>query len=150
MMSSRCSAKIIVATIGILVILASCSLFENDDNNNEPEQTYPEAFDFELSTVRQLKTKVVPPDSLNADVYVTAAIKCPEGAQCFLPDGIIISDSLDAESMESQMHLYVEKPLEFTEDQGYRMSLEITTWPGNGEKRLILMGYSHLEDTNSK
>ncbi|MCW9708038.1 hypothetical protein [Fodinibius salsisoli] len=130
------------------MMLISCSLLENNNGNDETRRTYPEAYGFELSTVYKMKTEVEPPDSLDVNAYVTAVFKCPDNAACFVPDGIMISDSLNAQSLESQIHLTVEKPLQFTEDQRYRMSLDLSPWPGNGEKRFRLLGYSVFNNKN--
>lgn len=139
------SGKLIVAAI-VSLMMVSCSLLENDNGNDETKRTYPEAFNFDVSTIEQMQNEVVPPDSQNAHAYVTAVFKCPDNAACFVPDGIMISDSLDTESFKSQVHLAVEKPLQFTEGRRYRMSLEITTWPGSGERRFRMLGYSRLNN----
>lgn len=137
--------NIIVICTGLLVTLSGCSATSGEQAPETIQRTYPEAFDFERSTVHQMVNEVAPSDSLNADAFVIAVIKCPEGLMCFVPDGIIISDSVDAGSSATPLHLYVEKPREFTEDQYYRMSLEITKSPENGEKQFRLLGYSPLD-----
>lgn len=135
-------------SIGLLFIVsfagAACGILDSDDDN-ERKRTYPEAMELELTTVTKLTKEVTPPDSLNAEVYVNEVIKCPKDAFCIVPDGIIISDSLHADSLTEHIHLYVENPLQFREDEGYRLSLSIGTYPGNGEKRFELLGYTKLE-----
>lgn len=129
----------------ILVIAAGCSIFRSDDQDrNETARTYPEALHLEVTTVHYLKEQVEPPDSLNVDAYVINIIACPPKSYCILPDGIIISDSLNPQTSESQLLLRVNHPKQFIRDQVYRLSLQIGAAPGNSEKRFELLGYSRL------
>ena len=132
---------------GIIVLcffISGCSLFNGSDND-ETERTYPEAMSYELLSIQNIKNKLTPPDSVNAEVYVNAVIKCPEGVTCFLPDGIVISDSLQTDPLTEGIHLYVENPLQFEEEERYRMSLDVGTYPGNGKKRYQLLGFTLLQ-----
>lgn len=65
-----------------------------------------------------------------------------------IPDGIIIADTLIDDAYKEGIHLYVENSLQFEEDKPYRLSLNIGSYPGNGEKRYQLLGYSRLQQYN--
>ncbi|HKK47097.1 MAG TPA: hypothetical protein VJ964_16335 [Balneolaceae bacterium] len=131
-----------------LFVLAGCELFNPGKSYYKPSKetlrTYPEALDLETTTVQQAKVEVLPPDSINVDAYAVSISACPPNTYCILPDGIIISDSLHSQSPGPQLFLQVRNPKQFEKDQLYRFSLQIGTYPGNGEKRFELLGYSQL------
>ncbi|MCW9708037.1 hypothetical protein [Fodinibius salsisoli] len=135
----------IIAFIGILTFLTSCSLFNDDD----PERTYPRAFDFEVTSLQNL-VETQPTDSLNVEVYVTDIMlerDCSNApyALCF-GDGIFVSDTKNPGEENINYPIGVDNPRQFQQGQRYRMSFSIE-YTGTDDQYTSrrFMGYSKID-----
>jgi len=127
----------------LLLSLTGCTLL-GSDNDDEIERTLPAAFNLKNTTIDQLRNEVVPPDSLNIDAFVVNIIACPEDAACFLLDGILVSESLNATSDEEQLFFTIANPQQFEEEQQYVMSVLIRGNASGDRMSFDLLGYSRI------
>ena len=104
------------------------------------ERTYPEAFSFETVTIQQILYEVEPPDSLNINAYVINIRECPEGATCFIPDGIDVSESLPP--ADTLIFIPAAEPSQFQIEKQYQISLEVSEKESVERNILRLLGYS--------
>lgn len=121
--------------------LPGCGILGSSDD--EVERTYPEAFSFETVTVQQILYEVKPPDSLNINAYVINIRECPEGATCFSPDGIDVSESLSP--ADTLIFIPAAEPGQFQIEKQYQISLEVSEKESVERNILRLLGYSLIE-----
>ncbi len=138
--------KNIIIVIGTLMLLASCSLF----NDDKPERTYPKAYGFELTTLQDF-LEAQPTDSLDVEVYVTDIVHnrdCPDDPSilCY-ENAIFVSDTKNSKDEDVTDGIRVNNPRQFQQGQRYRMSFSIE-YAGDSDFRIIVrrfMGYSKID-----
>jgi len=87
------------------------------------------------------------PSRYNVEAYVIKLAICPENANCFLPDGIVIADSREPDDERKTRRIAVQKPRQFVEGHRYLISLSVTDPADRNldENLLDIMGYSRIE-----
>lgn len=128
---------LIIALIFALVGISGCTLRSSD----KVERTYPEAFDFELVTITQLRNEIPTPDSVNIEVYITRIYECPKNASCIVPDHIIVSETLPA---EDSLYIAAVKPSQFQKEELYRISVRVSKRESKEHRDVRILGYSLL------
>lgn len=130
--------KLILITAFIFGFLG-CGISSSD----EVERTYPEASNFETVTIQQLLYEVETPDSLNINAYVIDIHECPEGAACFRPDGIDVSESLPP--ADTLFFITAREPRQFQKQKQYQISLKVSEKESLERNSIRLLGYSLIE-----
>ena len=136
----------LVLAVLFLTAVAACDLVATDTGADTADRTLPHALDARRVPLDTLRYGIGAPDTVNVAVYVTELKICPEGANCFLPDGIDIAETPDADEEASRL-VFVEAPRQFAVGRRYLMSLAVTppSNPRRAENALDLLAYSRLE-----
>lgn len=131
--------------LGLSALMLMSSLYgcsTKVENKPDPtDRTYPQAYNFKIVTIKQLKANVTTPDSVNVKAYVVERIYCPPDVECAAIVGNHIKIAEALHNDENALHLSVTNPLQFKEKHLYTFSLEIKK-VNDEEKYFSLLGYS--------
>jgi len=135
----------LIPAIFLAFVLSGCSITGSDSET--AERTLPAALDARRVSLADARRTVPAPDTVNVDAYVIKLVICPENANCFLPDGIIIAESREPDDKGKTRRIAVEKPRQFVEGRRYLISLSVTDPSDRNldENLLDIIGYSPVE-----
>jgi len=144
---TRHSAVLSLALVVALLGATGCAVLESDADAPLAERTLPEALDVRRVSLDEARQTVQVPDTVNVKAYVVDYAICPQHANCFLPDGIIIAEKPNPSSSENTRRITVATPRQFEKGGRYLMSFRVLDPPERNldERTLDLIGYSPWE-----
>lgn len=133
------------SAVCLAFVVSGCSITGSD--SEIAERTLPEALDVRRVSLENARRTVLTPDTVNVEAYVIKLVICPENANCFLPDGIIIAESREPDDDRKTRRIAVENTRQFVEGRRYLISLSVTDPSDRNldENLLDIVGYSRIE-----
>jgi hypothetical protein len=140
-------AILFLALVIALLSATGCTVLESDGDAPRAERTLPEALDVRRVSLQDARQTVQAPDTVNVEAYVVDYAICPQDANCFLPDGIIIAERPNPSSSKNTRRISMTSPRQFERERRYVLSVRVFDPPDRNldERALHLIGYSLLE-----